>query len=428
MQLGRHARISGALAAASQALVNPAQATVLGEEADWRYEAALLYYGEEDDRVSAIEGRLQASATDADGRRLQLALTLDSLTGATPTGAVPQTAPQTFTRPSGRGEYVVAPGQTPLDDTFKDTRLQLNAGWATPLARNWETDLAAHLSKEYDYLSLGLSAGLTRSLNRNNTQLRLGGSAFFDTIEPEGRVPLPLATMPLRADYDSEEAFANAFAATRGNRTDHKRTAELTLGLTQTLTRTLVMQVNYGLAEISGYQSDAFKLLSVVDDSGTALRQLYESRPRRRTKHTLFWQAKAHFGAPVLDASYRYLHDDWGIDSHTLDLRLNTRLAPGHSLEPQFRFYRQSAADFYRPFLEADTPLPQHASADYRLAKMDTYTLGLKYALPVQGNEAHLRLSYYWQRPEGPAGPGQLSRLELYPEVRALILQLGYRF
>jgi hypothetical protein len=57
---------------------------------------------------------------------LNLKLTIDSLTGASATGAAAQPNVQKFTRPSGEGSYQTQAGQTLLDDTFKDTRVQLN--------------------------------------------------------------------------------------------------------------------------------------------------------------------------------------------------------------------------------------------------------------------------------------------------------------
>ncbi|MBY6095309.1 DUF3570 domain-containing protein [Ferrimonas balearica] len=431
MQLSRERRftsISGSLMIASQALVAPAQADWFDDDAQWRGDAALLYYGEDGDRVTALEGTLQLTRLNADEQQLSFAATFDSLTGATPTGAVPQNTVQTFTRPSGRGEYAVTPGDTPLDDTFRDTRVQLNVGWSSALNTDWDYDLGAHLSKEYDYTSLGFNGGAVRYFDRKNTALRLGSALFFDTIEPEGRAPLPLTAMPLRDDFATEAEFAAAFAATRGNAKEHKQTAELTLGLTQVINPWMVTQFNYSYALVDGYQTDAFKLVSVVDGDGVAQRHLYEARPDQRNKHAVFWQTKAHFGAPVLDVSYRFMTDDWDIDSHTLDLRLNWQFSNGHNLEPHLRLYRQSAAEFYRPYLMDGAPLPEYASADYRLAEMDTYTIGLKYALPLGEHQASVRLEYYLQQPDGPTGPGQLAELELYPEVQAVILQLAYRF
>ncbi|PSW06619.1 DUF3570 domain-containing protein [Photobacterium lipolyticum] len=432
MQLNKRGKISGALAVASQVLLNP---TVQAKEeitaAEWDYDTAIMYYGEDDSRVSALEGMVGATRTNGDDQTLSLKLTVDSLTGASPTGAVPQNEAQTFTRPSGNGSYTVAPGDTPLDDTFKDTRVQLNASWASPINRDWDWSTGVHISKEYDYLSLGANIGFSRSLNQNNTVLTMGLGGYFDTIEPEGGIPEPLTAMVLRDNFTSEAAYREAFNATRGESSDTKTTTELNVGISQVINRWLITSLNYSFAQVDGYLTDPFKLISVVDDDGVAQQNLYENRPDSRTKHALFWQTKAYLNGQVLDIGYRYMFDDWEIQSHTIDFRYNYQFGSGHYLEPHLRFYRQSEADFYAPFLMEGQSVPTYASADYRLGKMNTYTVGLKYGMLLNNSqEVSVRLEYYMQQPEdaGFSAPGQLSGLDLYPDVQAVILQLNYHF
>ncbi|WP_298441601.1 DUF3570 domain-containing protein [uncultured Ferrimonas sp.] len=436
MQLKPFKSISGALAVASLNAVAPAQAAWFedSDDHDWQFDTAVMAYAEGDDRVQALEGAVVATRTDGDDNTLSLSATIDSLTGASPTGAVQQTQAQTFTRPSGNGSYTVAAGATPLDDTFKDTRVQLNAGWAANINRYWQYDVGGHLSKEYDYLSLGINGGLARHFNNKNTTVRLGSSVFFDTFEPEGGLPVALAAMVKRSDFATDEAFQQAFDATRAGSNDTKTIVEATLGLTQVINRSTVMQVNYSYAEASGYLTDPFKLVSVVDGSGTVQSHRYEQRPDSRRKHAFFWQTKTHLGGPVLDVSYRFMSDDWQVDSHTVDGRVDYRLSNGHYLEPHLRYYQQSSAEFYRPYLLAGQPLPtglDAVSADYRLAKMTTYTIGVKYGMPrANGDEMAWRLEYYLQQPNGNRSdqPGQLAGVDLTPEVTALMLQFSYRF
>ena len=84
---------------------------------------------------------------------LSFKLVLDSLTGASATGAVPSTQVQTFTRPSGNGTYTVDPNDTPLDDTFKDTRVAFGMNWEKPIDRNNRRTLGFNVSGEYDFAS-----------------------------------------------------------------------------------------------------------------------------------------------------------------------------------------------------------------------------------------------------------------------------------
>ena len=157
----------------------------------------------------------------------------------------------------------------------------------------------------------------------------------------------------------------------------------------------------------------------------------FESRPDERTKHSLFTQAKYFMNGKVLDVSYRYMTDDWEIDSHTLDTRFRWPLSDTRFLEPHVRYYSQSAAEFYRVALvDGETP-PAFASADYRLGDFDAITLGMKYGWQTgRGSDMSVRLEYYMQDGEPPAEQviGNQADRDLYPDLDAVILQFSYRF
>ncbi len=132
--------------------------------------------------------------------------------------------------------------------------------------------------------------------------------------------------------------------------------------------------------------------------------------------------------------------DDWGIDSHTIDVRYRWELGNNQYLEPHVRYYQQSAADFYYYFLTDDvvarnnlTPGNEtaYASADYRLGEMMGVTVGLKYAKRLGDNHGFdVRLEMYQQ--SGDSNPseafGALTEQDLYPDVDAVIAQFGYSF
>ena len=60
----------------------------------------------------------------------------------------------------------------------------------------------------------------------------------------------------------------------------------------------------------------------------------------------------------ALHVDYRFFHDDWGIDSHTLDLSWYQPLGDGWMVVPGLRYYTQSAADFYKPYFLLNQPFP----------------------------------------------------------------------
>ena len=88
----------------------------------------------------------------------------------------------------------------------------------------------------------------------------------------------------------------------------------------------------------------------------------------------------------VVNVYYRYYWDSWGINSHTVDARYRHELGNTRYIQPHVRVYRQSAANFFTPYLQAtsadlEADLPNYASADNRLDAMVSYTVGVKYGL-----------------------------------------------
>ena len=154
----------------------------------------------------------------------------------------------------------------------------------------------------------------------------------------------------------------------------------------------------------------------------------FEARPDERTKHSLFAKLKTYIGGGALDTSYRYMTDDWGIDSHTLDVRYRYNFSERNYVEPHVRFYNQSEADFFQANLIAGAPLPQEASSDYRLAEFTGTTFGVKFGHKFNnGNEASARVEWYNQ--DGDAKlTGVSNSADVFPELDAIIFQVSYRF
>ncbi|MGB5246845.1 MAG: DUF3570 domain-containing protein [Woeseia sp.] len=401
------------------------------EEPVWDFNTALLYYGEGDNRVQDISVNVLARRNYVDDRSLSLSLAVDSLTGATPSGALPLPVAQTFTSPSGDATYTVPAGEHPLDNTFLDTRVALSAGWQQPIGRLYTGNAGVSFSKEYDYLHAGVNFGLSRDFNKRNTTLSLGLAFSKDELDPVGGAPVPLSAM-LDVDDDSNKL---------GN--PSKDVLDLLVGVTQVVNERLLLQANYSYSDSSGYLNDPYKILSVVDPltgdtiartpggAGPSHEYRFESRPDARAKHSLYGQAKYFMDGKVLDLSYRYMTDDWGVDSHTLDGRFRIPFGDRAYFEPHLRYYTQTEADFYRASLIDGAPLPMYAASDYRLGDFDGITAGIKYGWETaRGNEAAVRLEYYQQNGEVPAAQviGNQSGRDLYPGLDAFILNVSYRF
>ena len=422
-----------ALASATCALLGtavtaPADAQ---EVPEWDFNTSLLYYGEDGDRVQDLSFKSLTTRRFTDDRFLTLGLTVDTLTGASPNGTIRQDVPQTYTRPSGSGSYTVPAGELPLDDTFKDTRVAISANWQQPVGDRGLLDVGFSASKEYDYLHTGVNARYAHDFNQRNTTLSAGVALARDSIEPVGGAPVPFTPM-----------FEMGNTTNRLGDQD-KDIFDVVLGVSQVINPDLVVQVNYSYSNAQGYLNNPYKLLSLVDPvtgdtlerppipGGPSHEYRFEGRPDERTQHGIYTQTKLHMGGKVLDASYRYMTDDWEIDSHTLDLRYRWPLGESRYIEPHVRYYTQSAAEFYRLSLDSSQTLPAFASADYRLGEFDAVTAGLKYGWRTRsGNDMSVRLEWYTQSGTVPGDQliGNQARRDNYPDLNAIIVQFSYRF
>jgi hypothetical protein len=384
----------------------------------WTGDTSLLYYNEAE-RISVIEPQIGIRRDFSDSRSLNILVTVDSITGATPLGTLPataNTAPNTVTSASGRGTNPII-GKIPLSN-MTDTRYALDTSWQQPLGSAYTGEIGVDASKESDYISLGANTKLARDFNQKNTTVSLGIAPEYDISRPNGGLPI---------------AYATQFAPGSINGTqDTKLLLSGLAGITQIINRRTLMQFNYGLTYEHGYLTDPYKLLSLVTPQGDPISAIYEKRPVNRTEHSFYWLTKYNILAQdVFGLGLRYYTDDWGIRSQTLDFTYRRQSNEHFYWEPHVRYYHQSAADFFHAGLQNIPPLPEFASADLRLANFDGVTFGIRFGYTLQnGSELVVRAEYYTQTGEShpPSAVGAQQSYDLFPTLYATILQVEYHF
>ena len=356
-------------------------------------DVAILHYTENDNRVKATALMLHGKKEIGDDEYLNTKFEIDSLTGSTPSGAIPSSQTQTFTRPSGNGSIITAPGEVPINDTFKDTRIATNISWDRPLNDSLKTNVGLHLSSEAGYESISANGSLSRSFNMRTTTISAGLAIEAGDVNPGGGIPTELSPVIW------PEGEAHPKRAPSENRDQ----VDLIIGLNQIISPYTVMRFNFSFSEQDGYLN-MFKYVSIVDDNtgpsqGDPLFTIFENRPNSRSKRNFFWQTMHSFKINSLDLSYRYMADNWDIKSHTIDLHYNWMQTGGSSWQPHVRYYEQTAAKFYRTLLPVSDGIPQHVSADYRLGDMYSITLGLKYSYALANdNKLELRIELISQK------------------------------
>jgi Protein of unknown function (DUF3570) len=407
-------------AARSQKASAPADSGLLE---DWSVDSALAYY-HEDGRVQAIEPVVSVSKVFADGKSLSFNATFDALSGASPNGALPSHSPQTFTSPSGKAAhvYTIAPGQLPADPHYSDTRFAAGADWTMPLTRVDELGIGGKFSVEDDFVSVTVNASIAHDFNDKNTTLSFGIYNEYDSLHPVGDTPVP----------------GSDFTSTVRTGGQSKDGVGALLGITQVMTRTWLSDFNLSVDRFTGYLNDPYKITSILDSAGNTTGYVYESRPDQRTRKSAYWENRVAWTSQLSMAlSLRYMSDDWAVRSDTAQLHLRWSWSNRERyIEPTIRWYRQSAADFYTPFiLDTAKSSTGFESADSRLGAFHALTYGVKYAQQLPGlggrteSEFSVRGEYYQQTfHEQVPAPAGLQGLDLYPGLKAILIQFGYRF
>jgi len=393
---------------------------------EWQLESALAYY-HENGRVQAIEPVVSASHDYGDGGNVSLNFTFDSLSGSSPNGALPSRAAQTFASPSAqsfasaRRLYDIAPGKLPADPSYNDARAAFGGNWTLPLERLTRVTLGGKLSIEDDFYSGTFDATLAHDFNDKNTTLTFGISDEADVIKPVGNTPVPLSNF---AAFERE-----------GNKS--KNGVAALLGLTQVMNRYWLAQLNVTADRFSGYLTDPYKIVSVLDSGGNTTGYIYENRPAERTRRSVYLENRVGGARASAGLSLRYMTDTWGIRSQTAQVSLRWWTAGRQQyFEPTVRWYHQTAADFFQPWLpDTAAPATRFVSADTRLANFHALTYGVKYGFDLSDKlhrgaaEFTVRLEYYQQTLNiNTATPASLQGLDLYPSLKAVLVQFGVSY
>ena len=354
-------------------------------QSDWVIDTSYLSYVEANDRV-AVKKTLVDLTRELDDGSLSVSLVHDTMSGASPTGAIrSQNSAVTFTGASG-GSGFAAQGEGDYSlSQFDDTRIQAGVGREQQLSRKISFSYGGVVSKEADYDSIGSTLGIKRESTNKLSSINAGVAFTTDSIyrSDQANTPVPLSNTALNRNVGKGQ----------------RNTFDALLGFTRVLNRQTIAQVNVTAGLSEGYHSDPYKIISAADSEDRIMANFHDSRPGSRQRTTLFGKVVHQLQGTEhsIHLSYRLYRDDWGILSNTADFRYHHKLTQRQYLEPHVRFYHQTAADFYHRKLEVseklDPVLPEagFASADYRLDQMISYTLGIKYGIAL-GSKVDFRV------------------------------------
>lgn len=145
---------------------------------------------------------------------------------------------------------------------------------------------------------------------------------------------------------------------------DKKDTRSTWVGVTRIVSKRGIVRFGLGYSYRDGFLTDPYKL--------------NDKRPDERKEWTASTGYRHFFIGQnaALHADYRYFNDDWGINSHTVDIAWHQNLGQRSQLIPFLRYYTQDEADFFSNQVDFNA---RYYADDYRLSAFGSLSAGLRY-------------------------------------------------
>jgi hypothetical protein len=183
-------------------------------------------------------------------------------------------------------------------------------------------------SIEHDYESHTANLGVSQDLFQRNTTLALGLTFVHNAV---GR---------------------------SGDQTFHRQLIVAGAGAswTQVLSRKTIGQLSYTFTFNDGFQASPYRFVPVLGPMGEVDFKVPETMPDQRYRHAFVAGINQHlFTDSAIQADYRFYFDNWGMKSHTVQLRYFVTWRDV-TLRLRERFYYQNAVDFYKPHYDEVEP------------------------------------------------------------------------
>jgi hypothetical protein len=232
-------------------------------------------------------------------------------------------------------------------------------------------DLGGGLSVENDYESRFVNWGGRLDFNNKLTSLNFSQNYTNSTVSAlldHDALPY-LSTIGYQLNGKDDNGYIEDFNSplSGGNAILHGKREDIAthLSLTQVLGKSALAEAGVSYTHSSGFLENPYKATYAffVDPNsfdaangvylGTGTMAFSEQRPNRRNQVNLNLRYVQHISP--LDAAmhlkYNYAFDDWGINAHTFEGKWVQPLPWGFTVTPTVRYYSQSAADFYYPYL-----------------------------------------------------------------------------
>lgn len=263
--------------------------------------------------------------------------------------------------------------------SYSDTRFYPSIGYSIKNAATGNTvGATASFSNEFDYISKGLGVNFAKASKDNNREFAVKLQAYLD----QWKVILPIELRDFRKDegYKPRNSYSASFT------------------YSQVVNQRFQFILLADLVTQKGLLGTSYQRVYFKDGS-----ENYEHMPSSRFKVPVGIRASYFLSDRVIvRAWYRFYKDNWGVKAHTADLEVPVKITPFVSVSPFYRYYTQTAANYFAPYGAHDASEPFFTS-DYDLSKFHSQFLGANVRLtPANGvfgiqhwNMLELRYGHY---------------------------------
>ena len=211
-----------------------------------------------------------------------------------------------------------------------------------------------------------------------------------------------LSTVTFGYSQSQDDVSQNGNPEFEGNIDRHN----FRVALSQIVTPNLVMSLNYELVTDEGYLNNpyrSYRFLTNPLDPAAGYQFAQEVYPNTHTSdaaalrfmYYLNWRA-------TVGGGYRFYTDDWGVDANTFQLSYTHVLYENWVVDLKYRYYDQSAADFYSDLFQTPSQDPKdYRGRDKELSDFNSQTLSLylSYSHPMTNRYVdRASFSLQWDR------------------------------
>lgn len=238
-----------------------------------------------------------------------------------------------------------------------DTRIYPKLGWSIHNPNtNTRMGVVGSFSSEFDYTSTGLGLNIVKASADNNREIGLNVQAYFDMW----KAILPIELRPNNGEDEDDQYTLeprNSFSAS--------------LVYSQLVNRRLQLALMVDGIYQQGLLATRFHRVYFNDGTLQA-----ENLPDTRFKIPLGIRANYFIGNNIVIRSfYRYYMDNWGLNGHTFNIEMPVKLNPYLSLSPFYRYYNQSAVQYFKPYGQ-HAATDQFFTSDYDLSDFKSHFMG----------------------------------------------------